>query len=132
MKTRKTKKPAPPPPPASHRLGWEAIGWVLLIMVFGAAFFQLRTTSIHSAAIERRLQRWKVKYLLTDAELARLRALEEDFHGPGGLLQPVPPTPDQSAKHRREIAALLPKDAAQRMAKSQKPADPTDSEDAHE
>lgn len=130
VKPHKTKKPVPPP--VSHRLGWEAIGWVLLIMVFGAAFFQVRTTSLHTAAIERRLQRWKIKYLLTDAELARLRALEEGFHGPGGLLAPAPPTPEENARHRREIAALLPKDAAQRSAKSQKPDEPADSLDAHE
>ncbi|MBS0657784.1 MAG: hypothetical protein JSR82_05985 [Verrucomicrobia bacterium] len=131
VKHRKTKKPVPPPP-ASHRLGWEAMGWVVLMMLIYAVFFQFRSTSAHAAAIERRLQRWKVKYVLTDAELARLRELEEAFHGSGGLLPSVPPTPEENARHRREIAALLPKDAAQRSAKSQKPDEPADLADAHE
>lgn len=108
------------------------MGWVFLILVTCAILLHYRAADLHDRALERRLKKWKIKYALTDAEVARLRALEESFHGAGGLFPRGNPTPQENARHRLEIAAVLPADAAQRFLKTPKYNQAADLSDEHE
>lgn len=108
------------------------MGWVFLILGSCAVLVHYRAADLHERALDRRLKNWRIKYALNDAEVARLRALEESFHGSGGLFPRGQPTPEESARHRLEIAALLPADAAQRFLKPAKGNQAADPSDEHE
>jgi len=128
VKRPKRKAPQAPPPTTSKWLALECVGYVTLIVLIGSLYIHFASVQSHHRSLEQRLKRWKIKYLLSDAEISRLRAVEEAFHGTGSPFTRENPTLEENARHRREIAALLPTDAAQRFLQSQKPDQKEDSD----
>ena len=86
----------------------------ILVMIGGGL---VRSRLGQRESMDRMMNEWKSNYHLSDEQVARIRKIEEDFHGTWNLLIRPAPTWEQQVDHEPSISRVMaPDDAARFLA----------------
>ena len=106
-KRKRDKKAAAPPAPWTwkEKLSvWGTIAGVMLLTLI--PFFDQSVK--HRQRIDKRIERWKAVYQLSDEQGNKVREIELEHHkGESPLSTSAPPTASEDEAHNRRIAGLM-------------------------
>ncbi|MDX2081257.1 MAG: hypothetical protein SFU53_10775 [Terrimicrobiaceae bacterium] len=101
----------------------ESIAFAVIgIALFGGAVLLLNVLTDWSAQRKRQeyLERLRINYSLSEAELAAIRKIENEYHGVSGILFRPSHTYEEETAHRITISQQMPPDSAMRFLADQK------------
>jgi hypothetical protein len=102
----------------SDKLKLAAWSAVALLVFFG--FIHLVGTRTQAAALDRRIERWRIDYHVDNEQAVGLRAIENGFHGSGNPFTLPAHTMDEVHEHHRALARVMnPEDGARFLAAQQ-------------
>ena len=102
----------------SDKLKLAAWSAAAVIVFFG--FIHLVGTRTQAAALDRRIERWKIEYHVDNEQAFRLRAIENEFHGSGNPFTLPAHTMDEVHEHHRALASVMnPEDGVSFLAAQQ-------------
>jgi hypothetical protein len=98
-----------------RKLKLQIAGGFLVALVVMVGSFILRSQLAHRDNLARTMKAWQAEYHLSDDQVARIRRIEEDFHGTGNAFTQPTHSVEQLLDHEPSISRVMNPEEAERF-----------------
>ena len=105
------------PAKLDRAMNFKIAGGFMVALLVMVGSFIFRSQLAQRDSLDRTLKAWQAEYRLSDEQVARIRKIEEDFHGTGNAFTQPTHSFEQLQDHEPSISRVMnPEDAARFLA----------------
>lgn len=101
--------------PSDQKLNLQIAGRVLVAIFVIAGSFVFRSELAERDSLNRTMRAWQAEYHLSEDQVARIRRIEEDFHGTGNPFTQPAHSIEQLLDHEPSISRVMNPEEAERF-----------------